>query len=77
MSLAQVFLSAGASSVLAGLWQLADERTEEPITRFYAELKTGSSKAEALQRTQIALLRNPRYRHPFYWAAFMLTGDWR
>ena len=44
---------------------------------FYRELAAGQPKAEAMRRAQLAVKNDPRYAHPFYWAPFVLVGDWR
>ena len=59
------------------LWSVADQSTSELMTDFYRELAVGKSKGEALQSAEIAVLKNPKYAHPFYWAPFILMGDWR
>jgi CHAT domain-containing protein len=47
------------------------------VTEFYRHLSDPSlNKAEALQQAQISLLKDNRYRHPGYWAAFLLIGNW-
>ncbi len=68
---------AGARSVVVSLWSVADESTARLMETFYRELKRGASKDVALQRAMAAVRRDPRWRHPFYWAPFALTGDWR
>lgn len=70
------FLSAGASSVLVSLWPVSDESTERLMTTFYEGLAKGSSRA-ALRRAQLALLDDPEFSHPFFWAPFNMLGDWR
>jgi len=70
------FLSAGSSSVMASLWSVSDDATEMLMTRFYQ----GMGKADArqsLRAAQIAVLKDARFAHPFYWAPFNLVGDWR
>ena len=47
------------------------------MTVFYRELAAGQSKAEAMRRAQLSVMRDPRYRHPFYWAPFVILGEWR
>ena len=70
-------LQAGARSAVATLWFISDESTTELISRFYGFLEeTKLSKAEALQRAQLSLLADERYRHPSYWAPFLLIGNW-
>jgi CHAT domain-containing protein len=44
---------------------------------FYRELAAGQPKAEALRRAQLSIMRNPRFANPFYWAPFVVLGDWR
>jgi CHAT domain-containing protein len=76
-TLAEAFSSAGATSVLASLWSVADESTKEFMIQFYTQLAAGQSKAASLQSAQIALMKNPKFSHPLYWAPFVLMGDWR
>ncbi len=74
IGLAWAFHRLGAQSVLACGWELHDEAGRQLMTRFAANLGTGMGRAEALQQAQLALLRDPRYRHPYYWAAPVLSG---
>ena len=76
-TLAEAFSSAGATTVLASLWSVGDESTKELMVEFYTQLATGLSKAEALQKAEIKLLKNPKFARPLYWAPFVLMGDWR
>lgn len=77
LGLAGVALNAGARSALATLWFVNDESTSRMITDFYRQLSTSSSsKAEALQKAQLALIRDPRFSHPSFWAPFLLIGNW-
>jgi CHAT domain-containing protein len=77
LGLTRAFQYAGARSVLSTLWTVNDESTALLMNRFYAELKRGRSKDEALRAAQRALLRRPSTAHPYRWAAFQLAGDWR
>jgi CHAT domain-containing protein len=76
-SLAESFSSAGAASVVASLWSVADNSTSALMSEFYKNLAAGQPKAQALQNAQLKLIQNPEYAHPFYWAPFILMGDWR
>jgi CHAT domain-containing protein len=76
-TLAEAFSTAGATTVLASLWSVGDESTKELMVEFYKELAGGASKAEALQKAEIKLLKDPKYSRPLYWAPFVLMGDWR
>lgn len=77
LGLAGVALQAGARSAVATLWFINDESTSAMISEFYRRLDESTlSKAEALRAAQIHLLEQPRYRHPSYWAPFLLIGNW-
>jgi CHAT domain-containing protein len=75
----------GAKAVIATLWPVADDSTRELMQTFYRlrETQRGMLKAEALRQAQLRLLhsakRAPRERfaHPYYWAPFILIGNWR
>ena len=75
-NLTEKFLTYGVSSVVSSLWNVDDQATSELMKKFYAELPApGQSKAKTLQNAQVKLLKNNQYRHPYYWGAFLLTGD--
>lgn len=74
VGLTRAFLFAGSPSVLATLWEVDDRSTLELMRAFYAGLAEGN-KAAALAEAQRALRNGDgRYRHPFYWAPFVLVG---
>ncbi len=85
VGLTRAFQYAGAHSVLASLWSVSDESTAELMKRFYGYLKAGKSKDEALRVAQIDFIKSTaanavspsELSHPFHWAAFQLTGDWK
>ncbi len=72
VGLTRGFLYAGSRSIVASLWKVDDEATAHLMTRFYGALK-GTSKREALRLAQIETRK--KYPHPYYWAAFQLTGE--
>lgn len=76
-TLAEAFWYAGGRSLLVSLWSVSDEATRPLVVEFYKALRAGRSKAEALQTAQVSLLRGGEFRSPFYWAPFVLVGDWR
>lgn len=78
LGLAGVAIQAGARSAVASLWFVDDEATKLTMQGFYRELFTaeGTTKARALQKVQKSLLEQSRYRHPAYWAPFLLIGNW-
>ncbi len=71
------FLAAGASSLVSSLWPVDDDSTEFLMTAMYGELAKGDELVIAMQKAQIASMKRPRFRHPFFWAAFNVLGDWR
>ena len=77
LGLAGVAVKAGARSALATLWFISDQASSNLINQFYIRLKAGSlSKAQALREAQVTLLDHPIYRHPGYWAPFLLINNW-
>jgi CHAT domain-containing protein len=76
-SLSRAFAKAGAPSVIASLWSVNDLSTRDTMTNFYKEIAAGVSKSEALRRAQLATMHDPRFAHPYYWAPFVILGDWR
>jgi CHAT domain-containing protein len=77
MGFTRSFLTAGASGLLVSLWPVADDSTEMLMTTLYGELAKGKPAAAAMQTAQVAVLKRPRFAHPFFWAPFDLVGDWR
>lgn len=78
VGLVRGFMYAGAPRVVASLWKVDDEATKELMTLFYRHLLSEDmDPAAALRAAQISLLQDEDFRHPYYWAAFELHGDWR
>lgn len=90
IGLTRAFQYAGARSVVASLWSVADQFTAELMARFHRHYAAGLPKDEALRAAQIELIREPLRitsangqtletdaSAPFFWAAFQLFGDWR
>jgi CHAT domain-containing protein len=77
LGLAGVAIKAGARSALATLWTVNDPAAAMVVSDFYRALRDPAiSKAKALQQAQLGALKDPRYRHPNYWSAFLLIGNW-
>jgi CHAT domain-containing protein/tetratricopeptide (TPR) repeat protein len=78
VGLSRGFMYAGAPRVVASLWQVDDESTAELMRLFYRSmLEDGRRAAEALRAAQLEMARRPRWSAPFYWAGFVLQGEWR
>ena len=77
LGLAGIAIRAGARSALATLWHVNDPASYRLVVEFYRRLQDpGVSRASALQAAQLALLKDPRYDHPCYWAPFLLINNW-
>ncbi|MCH9649223.1 MAG: CHAT domain-containing protein [Deltaproteobacteria bacterium] len=90
IGLTRAFHYAGARTVAASLWQVADHATAELMVKFHRHLRGGKSKDEALRAAQVELMERPIYgtgeeggrgeldvSAPYFWAAFQVYGDWQ
>ncbi|MBN2379604.1 CHAT domain-containing protein [candidate division WOR-3 bacterium] len=77
-SMAKAFSLAmeGPPSIVATLWPVYDTSTKEFMIVFYEALKN-QTKAYALSEAQVKMAHSAEYGHPFFWAPFMLIGEWR
>jgi CHAT domain-containing protein len=77
LGMAGMAVRSGARSTLATLWMVNDASTATFMTHFYkALLQPGTTKAAAARTAQLALIQTPEFQHPFYWAPFILVGNW-
>ncbi|MGQ4647997.1 CHAT domain-containing protein [Lyngbya aestuarii] len=77
LGIAGTAVRAGARSAIAGLWSLADSSSVEFTETLYQNLgQPNVTRAEALQKAQLALLNSENYFHPRYWAPYVLVGSW-
>jgi CHAT domain-containing protein len=74
--LRRAFFLAGAESLVMSLWPVSDYVTRELMTEYYAGLKKGLGRGEALRQAQLAMLKRKSRQHPFYWASFIQSGEW-
>jgi CHAT domain-containing protein len=83
MGLTRAFMYAGAPTVGVTLWSVADKSTADLMTDFYRRLlskpgiASSSSASAAMRDAQLAMISGKKYSAPFYWAPFVLVGDWR
>lgn len=85
MGLTRAFLYAGAPTVGVSLWSVADKSTADLMTDFYKRLLSsspgaasiGGSPSAAMRGAQLAMITGKKNSAPFYWAPFVLVGDWR
>jgi CHAT domain-containing protein len=77
LGLAGMAVRSGARSTIASLWSVNDESTALLMNYFYQELsQLNRTKAEALRRAQLKVLQQQDFAHPYFWAAFVLVGNW-
>ncbi len=79
VGLTRAFMYAGTSRVVASLWRVDDAATAELMKVFYQGM-LGRKKlppAAALRQAQLAVAKQQRWRDPFYWAGFVLQGEWK
>lgn len=76
LGMAGITVQAGVRSALASLWYVDDAFTQELVAKFYDNLRSQMSKAEALKEAQKALINQNKKIHPAQWAPFILIGNW-
>jgi len=72
IGLTRAFIYAGTPSVITTLWKVNDRASYELMREFYTNLKT-KKKAESLRQAQLKIMKE--FPHPFFWAAYGLTGE--
>lgn len=68
------FLSAGCPTTVVSQWKAQSKVTEQLMVEFHRRLIAGDSNAAALRAAQRLVMHQPEYRHPFYWAPFVVIG---
>jgi len=77
VGLTRAFQAAGARSIVASQWRVSDASTAELMVAFHEKLRAGQAKDEALRKAMAKVAGDPATAHPFYWAGFLLVGDYR
>jgi CHAT domain-containing protein len=78
VTLSNAFKVAGVPTTIASLWEIADRSTALLMEDFYKNIKDKNlDKLDALRNAQLSMLDNEQYAHPYYWAPFILIGDWQ
>jgi CHAT domain-containing protein len=79
MGTSWAFFVAGTRSMLVSQWKVNSASTSQLMVNFYQALESKqdeqSKKAKSLQEATLRLMKDDRYRHPFYWAGFVLVGS--
>ncbi|MEY3302935.1 MAG: hypothetical protein RLZZ139_1308 [Cyanobacteriota bacterium] len=77
LGLAGMAIRAGARSTIASLWSVNDEATSQFMIALYQSLASGNvTRAESLRLAQQSLIKDKVHSHPYYWAPFILLGNW-
>ena len=74
--LRRAFVLAGTETLVMTLWPVSDFITREPMAAYYAGLRAGLGRGDALRQAKLAMLKQKDRQHPFYWASFILSGEW-
>lgn len=72
--LTQTFILAGSKNVSVSLWSISDESTKEFMVSFYKKINEGLSYKKAMIETKRDFIKNEKYKHPFFWAPFVIYG---
>ncbi len=74
--LRRALVLAGAETQVMSLWPVSDRGTRDLMIGYYKALQAGQGRSEAMRQVQLRMLKDPRRRHPFYWASFIVSGEW-
>ena len=69
-------LASGASALIASLWAVSDDSTAMLMEAFYTRLAAGDSTRAAMRAAMRAVMADPHFRSPYFWAPFDLVGRW-
>ncbi|NEO91069.1 MAG: CHAT domain-containing protein, partial [Moorea sp. SIO3G5] len=75
--LRRALVLAGSQSQVISLWQVDDESTKELMVSYYHKLNQGLGRSEAMRQAQLEMQQNQKYQHPYFWAAFINSGNWK
>jgi CHAT domain-containing protein len=74
--LRRALVLAGSESQVMSLWSVSDKATKDLMIQYYKGLQKGEGRSEGLRQAQLRMLRSKDRQHPFYWAAFIHSGEW-
>jgi len=74
--LRRAFMLAGAETLVMSLWPVSDAIARDTMVAYYARLRSGAGRGDALRQAKLSILRRPALRHPYYWGGFIQSGDW-
>jgi CHAT domain-containing protein len=74
--LRRALVLAGARTQVMSLWRVDDTATTQLMSEYYGRLQRGEGRSEAMRQVQLAMLAQRERAHPYYWASFIVSGDW-
>ena len=74
--LRRAFVLAGSETQVMSLWSVSDEGTRDLMVGYYKRLAAGEGRGAAMRAVRLAMLKDPKRSHPFYWASFIVSGEW-
>jgi CHAT domain-containing protein len=74
--LRRAFMLAGSETLVMSLWPVSDAVARDTMVAYYARLRAGFGRGDALRQAKLAILRHTSLRHPYYWGGFIQSGDW-
>jgi CHAT domain-containing protein/Flp pilus assembly protein TadD len=78
VGLTRGFMYAGAKRVVVSLWSVNDTATADMMTKYYQQmLDKGVNPVAALRAAQLEMMKTDQWKAPYYWAAFLVQGEWR
>ena len=78
VGLTRGFMYAGSKRVVVSLWSVKDRSTASLMTNFYQQmLQQGLNPVAALRAAQLKMLQSEQWKAPYYWAPFVIQGEWR
>ena len=75
--LRRALVIAGSQTQLLSLWKVADDGTKDLMVEYYQKIKAGKGRHEALREVQLEFLKSSEYQHPYFWASFIPSGNWK
>jgi CHAT domain-containing protein len=75
IGLSWALFAAGCPSEVVSQWKVDSASNTDLMLKFHQRFRAGASAAEAMRDASLALAKDPRYRHPFYWAPFVAIGN--
>ena len=74
--LRRAFMLAGSEALVMSLWPVSDSVARDTMVAYYARLRAGFGRGDALRQAKLSILRHTALRHPYYWGGFIQSGDW-